>query len=254
MSEYQSAADQFGPVAAEYARFSYHAAGPDLGPMLEAGAVAGHERVLDIGCGPGHTALLFAPHVSEVVALDPTEAMLDQGRRLAAERGIHNLSFTLSGAEDIPFPARSFQRVTSRQSAHHYRDVRAVLKEVTRVLDDDGVFVLIDTVSPEDDEFDEFLNRIELLRDPTHVRDYRVSEWREMFGEVGLELDALQHWGIPLEFESWVSRSRTPAQEVAELRRCLDGGEERVARYFEVQESCDWVIPVALMLGRRPIG
>ena len=92
MSVQRTAQEQFGPVAAQYAAFSYHAAGPDLAPMLEAGELVGDERVLDIGSGPGHTALLFATVAAEVVASDPTQAMLDQGRRLAETRGLTNVS------------------------------------------------------------------------------------------------------------------------------------------------------------------
>ncbi len=248
MSTQRSAVEQFGPVAAEYASFSYHAAGPDLQPMLEAGAIEGHERVLDIGCGAGHTALLFATRAKEAVALDPTQAMLDQARALASERQLDNLRFECASAEAIPFPDDSFDRVTSRQSAHHYPDVRAALREVARVLRPDGRFVLIDTFSPEEPGFDEFLNRIELLRDPSHVRDYRVSEWREMFAEVGFSLRELQHWDIPLEFENWVQRSRTPKAEVAELRRCFDDATPEQRARFHVK-GCDWSVPIGLVVG-----
>lgn len=251
MTRSMNAADQFGPVADQYAKFSYHASGPDLAPMLSAGEVEGHERVLDIGSGPGHTALLFAPHVAEVVALDPTEAMLDQGRRLAAERGIANVSFTLAAAERVPFPDQHFDRVTSRQSAHHYPDVRAALAEVSRVLAREGRFVLIDTVAPEEPELDAFLNEIELLRDPTHVRDYRVSDWREMFAELGFALDDLQHWSVPLDFEDWVKRSRTSRENVARLREVLGDPSEAARVCFEVDRACNWSVPVGLMVGRR---
>jgi len=250
MSTRRSPQEQFGPVAAEYAAFSYHAAGPDLQPMLQAAEMAGHERVLDIGCGPGHTALLFATRAKEVVALDPTPAMLDQARALARERGLDNLSFECASAEAIPFPDHSFDRVTSRQSAHHYPDLRAALREVARVLRPEGRFVLIDSVAPEEPEVDDFLNCIELLRDPTHVRDYRVSEWREMFAEVGLTLRDLQHWDIPLDFDDWVRRSRTPEPKVAELRRCLGAASREVKSGLHLK-GCDWSVPVGLVVGQR---
>lgn len=247
----RSAIEQFGPVAAQYAAFGYHASGPDLAPMLEAGRLEGHERVLDIGSGPGHTALLFATRAREVVASDPTDAMLEQGQRLAKERGLTNLTFELTAAERLPFPDDSFDRVTSRQSAHHYADVPAVLAEVARVLRPNGSFVLIDTFSPEDDEFDGFLNQIELLRDSSHVRDYRVSEWRSMFEKCGFELDDLQAWDIPLEFENWVERSRTPAFEVSRLREALGGASDRVRERFHVSLDCDWSVPIGLVVGTR---
>ncbi len=250
----RSVEQQFGPAAEDYAAFSYHAAGPDLAPMLQAGEISGSERVLDIGSGPGHTALLFATRAREVVASDPTAEMLDQGRRLAAERGLDNLSFELASAETLPFSDASFDRVTSRQSAHHYADVRAALREVARVLEPAGRFVLIDTFSPEDDEFDAFLNRIELMRDPSHLRDYRVCEWSEMFAEVGFELTDLEAWDIPLEFEDWVRRSRTPDDEVAVLRSCFAEASGRVRDRFRVHGEGNWSVPIGLVVGTRSAG
>jgi len=251
MAVKRSVQQQFGPVAEQYAAFDYHAAGPDLAPMLEAGQMTGQERVLDIGSGPGHTALLFATQALEVVASDPTQAMLDQGKRLASERGLQNISFECTSAEKMPFADGAFDRVTSRQSAHHYADVPAALREVARVLAPDGKFVLIDTFSPEDDEFDGFLNRIELLRDSSHVRDYRVSDWREMFAEVDFELIDVAAWDIPLDFEDWVTRSRTPDEEVTALRQSFRTASSRVRERFSVDEHGNWSVPIGLVVGAR---
>ena len=57
--------------------------------MLQVADLKGDERVLDAGCGAGHTALAFAPHVAEVVAMDLSDAMLEQVALLAAERRIN---------------------------------------------------------------------------------------------------------------------------------------------------------------------
>ncbi len=243
------ASEQFAPVAADYARFSYHAAGPDLAPMLAAGEMAGDERVLDIGSGPGHTALLFAPVAKEVVATDPTEAMLDQGRRLARERGLENIRFECTGAESLPFAADIFDRVTSRQSAHHYEDIASAMREVSRVLRPGGRFVLIDTVAPEDEAFDCFLNEVELLRDASHVRDYRVSEWAQMFAAVGFGLEHVADWGIPLDFDDWVTRSRTPKAHVEALRRRFCEAPAAVRECFAIDDACNWSVPIALVVG-----
>lgn len=247
----RSVEQQFGPVAEAYAAFNYHAAGPDLAPMLAAGEMTGNESVLDIGSGPGHTALLFATKAREVIASDPTQAMLDQGKRLAHERGLDNVSFECTPAEKMPFADDAFDRVTSRQSAHHYADVPAALREVARVLAPSGRFVLNDTFSPEDDEFDEFLNHIELLRDSSHVRDYRVSDWREMFAEVGFELREVEAWDIPLDFEAWVRRSRTPDEEVAALRESFATASPRVRERFSIDDAGNWSVPVVLVVGSR---
>ena len=85
MTIHDSVQRQFGAVAAAYATSAVHAAGPDLVALAAAAAASGAARALDIACGAGHTALAIAAHVAEVTALDLTEAMLEQARRLAVE-------------------------------------------------------------------------------------------------------------------------------------------------------------------------
>ena len=245
----RSVEEQFSPVVRDYATFNYFSKGSDLEPMLKASQLQGVERVLDIGSGPGHTALLFAPRVNEVVATDPTEAMLKHGRRLAAERGVNNLFFKQASAEALPFSDASFDRVTSRQSLHHYTNVSGALSEIRRVLKPTGLFVLVDTLSPEDDEFDIFLNKIESHRDSSHVRDYRISELRQMFEVVGFNLNDLQHWDIPMSFNEWVKRSRTPSHEISVLRDCMDKASDRVKSRFNISSNQDWSLPIGLVTG-----
>jgi SAM-dependent methyltransferase len=79
--------ERFGRAAAAYAVSAVHRGGADLDAMLEAAALSGRERVLDLGCGPGHAAAAFAPRAAEVVGLDLTEAMVALARELSAERG-----------------------------------------------------------------------------------------------------------------------------------------------------------------------
>src|SRR5689334_6909599 len=88
-----SVQNQFNLAAANYSTSPIHAAGPDLVEMVKASRLDGKETVLDAGCGTGHTALTFAPHVAQVVAYDLAESMLAQGRKLAGERGITNIDF-----------------------------------------------------------------------------------------------------------------------------------------------------------------
>lgn len=252
MTVRRSVVEQFGPAARDYATFAYHAKGPDLAPMLAASELNGSERVLDVGCGPGHTALLFATKAREVVALDPTQAMLDEARRLAAARSLGNIRFEQATAEDIPFDASSFDRVVSRQSAHHWSAIDRAMAEIGRVLKPEGRFVLVDTFAPEDPAFDSFLNRIELLRDPSHVRDYRVIEWSQMFAAIGLELELVESWWLALEFDPWVKRSRTPDGEIGELRRCFDAADSAVAERFRLTTDYGFEIPFGLVVGHPP--
>jgi ubiquinone/menaquinone biosynthesis C-methylase UbiE len=54
-------------------------------------ALDGTQRALDLGCGPGTVALPLAHHVGQVIAVDPSAGMLEQGRILAKQRGVRNV-------------------------------------------------------------------------------------------------------------------------------------------------------------------
>jgi len=248
----QAVQAQFSKAAAAYAKSGVHAGGADLDAMLAAAAPRGSERVLDLGSGAGHTSLFFAPHVVEVHALDLCEPMLEQGRRLATERRLPNLSWHRGDAEALPFGRDHFDLVTSRQSAHHYHDLDAVLREVARVLTPGGRFVVVDSVAPEDDARDTFLNTFEVLRDPLHVRDHRVSEWCRRLASVGLEPEPGPRFWLDMDFAPWVERSATPAAAIDALRTLVRRAPLEVREpFFPDAPACSRVrLEVALVLGR----
>jgi SAM-dependent methyltransferase len=192
--------------------------------MLEAAELRGHERVLDLGTGAGHTAVAFAPRVVEVVALDLTAPMLEQARALAAAHDLVNLRFELGDAMALPYEAGCFDLVTCRVCAHHFADPRAALREAARVMRPGGRLLLADSVSPEDPAQDTFLNCVELLRDPSHVRDYSVSQWCSILAEAGLEPEPIASWGVPrrprLREPSYGRCSSTPRIPFAWPSRC----------------------------------
>lgn len=245
--------ERFGRAAAAYAVSPVHRGGPDLDAMLAAAALCGRERVLDLGCGPGHAAAAFAPHAAQVVALDLTEAMVELGRQLAAERGIANLRFERGDAARLPFAAASFERVTSRLSAHHYADPAAVLREVARVLVPGGAFLLVDCVAPEDPAQDSFLNAFELLRDPSHVRDHSVPQWCEMLRAASLAPQLLGRFSIEQEFGPWVERIGTSPSAVVGLRALCDEAPDEVRGAFGIRGggSYDFRLELALIRGTR---
>jgi len=254
MDQTQAIRRQFGAAATRYAASSYHQHSPDLAAMLGAAELRGDERVLDLGTGTGHTALAFAPRVAEVVAVDLTAPMLEQARSLAAAHALANLRFELGDAMALPYAAGCFDLVTCRVCAHHFADPRAAVGEAARVLRPGGRLLLVDSVSPEDPAQDTFLNCIELLRDPSHVRDYSVSQWLAIFSDAGLAPEAIASWGAPLEFDDWVQRMATPAPTRAQLRALFENATDRVRAAFALrtQGSFGFEMPIALLRGSRP--
>ena len=141
---------QFGAVAANYGRASFvHRQGPDLEALLSSLAGSGAQRALDVGCGAGHTAHALAGLIPEVVALDLTEAMLEQTRQGAAELGLDHIETRRGDAETLPFEDASFDVVACRLCAHHFGDPAKAVREAFRVLAPGGRYLLIDIVAPD---------------------------------------------------------------------------------------------------------
>jgi ubiquinone/menaquinone biosynthesis C-methylase UbiE len=244
---------QFGANAARYAMSSYHQTSPDLAAMVAAAVLDGSERLLDVGTGTGHTALAFASHVAEVVGLDLTTAMLEQARRLAREQGATNTRFELGDAMALPYPDASFDVVACRVCAHHFADSPAAVREMARVLRPGGQLLLVDSVSAEDPAEDTYLNCIELLRDPSHVRNYSVSQWLAMLDAAGLDAHWRATWPVPLDFEEWVERMDTPDLERRELRALFDRAPDAIRRGLGIRtgDRYGFDIPIGLIAARR---
>lgn len=146
--------------------FQRHVAAYRLcGALLPAG------RVLDLGCGVGHSYRELAPRVTVGVDLEP-------GVLAGQDRETH-----AADMRRLPFAASSFASVISVQSIEHVPDAEAVLSEVVRVLEPGGRAVL---VTPNRITF----GRAGEIIDPYHFVEYDAQELHALctrfFGTVEL--------------------------------------------------------------------
>jgi SAM-dependent methyltransferase len=244
-SQERLAAGQFGPQAAAYVESPVHAQGEDLRQLAAMVAGRGGARVLDLGCGGGHVAFHVAPHVKEVVAYDLSPEMLAAVTAEAARRGLANVTTRQGAAEKLPFADEFFDVVFTRFSAHHWRDVPAALAEAKRVIKNDGRAVIVDAVSPGVPVLDTYLQGIELMRDPSHVRDYSVAEWTAMLARAGFRPGAVTMRRLPLDFAAWIARMSTPPALARAIRAVQTRMAAEVARHFDIQDDGSFTIDVA---------
>lgn len=243
---------QFSQVAEKYRTSAVHAAGEDLARLVEAAALSGCEAVLDAGSGAGHTALAIAPFAGQVTSVDLSASMLAQGRHLANERGQTNVRFEVGDVEALTFEGGSFDIVTARYSAHHWPHPQAALREIYRVLRPGGTFVLSDIVSYDDFTADTHLQAIELLRDPSHVRDHTATQWLAMLAACGYAAQVVFTWGVRLQFDNWVERMATPPNAVAMLRALLAGAPAEVRALLQIEEDDSFTLQGALIKAIKP--
>lgn len=249
----QAVHDQFDPRAQAYLSSPVHAAGPDLVNAQERVARWSDcsKAMLDVGCGAGHLSFALARAFKRVVAIDPSPGMLATVAQAAAARGLTQVEVQRGGAESLPFADSTFDLVASRFSAHHWRSLDAGIQEMARVLRPQGHLLMIDTLGHEDCLVDTHLQAIELLRDPSHVRNRSVSQWRSLIEARGFLDIQLTQWPLRLEFTSWVERMRPPPGHVAAIRELQQGAAREVQDALALESDGSFRIQVGSFWARK---
>lgn len=219
--QHQAVRQAFSRQAGGYAR-SY-LGHPDVLRLIVAETdVRRHDRVLDVATGTGFLALELAGRAGQVVGVDLTEGMLDQARRLQAERGVTGIQFQRAEAESLPFADGTFDLVTCRLAIHHFADPRRPLREMARVCRREGRVVVADIVASDDPEAAEAHNAVERLRDPSHVHFYSPTALGALLREAGLRVLRSRGFLSRIQVESWLALTDPPAGAAAEVRRRLE--------------------------------
>jgi SAM-dependent methyltransferase len=102
--------------------------------LERAGIESGH-RVVDIGCGCGHTTVDLAERVGEtgsVLGVDVSEPMLAEARKSAA--GMAQVSFESADAQSHEFTPGGYDRIFSRFGVMFFADPRAAFENLWRAL------------------------------------------------------------------------------------------------------------------------
>ncbi len=103
------------------------------------------DRVLDVGCGFGDTAIQLAQRVGptgEVVGVDCCDAFLEYAENDARSRGVENISFARADAE-IALPTEEFDFVFARFGTMFFANPVAGLRNMRKALKPGGKMVHI---------------------------------------------------------------------------------------------------------------
>jgi ubiquinone/menaquinone biosynthesis C-methylase UbiE len=205
---------------------------------------------LDMGCGGGHVAFRMAGLVKKVVAYDLSAAMLETVGAEAQRRGLDNIVTKQGAAETLPCPDASFDVVATRYSAHHWGAFRDGLAQMRRVLKQDGLALFMDVVSPGVPLLDTWLQALELLRDPSHVRNASLDEWRATLASLGFAIDEVATYKLRLQFGPWIERMQTPDVHVAAIRSLQRRAADEVGDYFAIGEDGSFTVDTMLIAAR----
>lgn len=236
---------QFGAQAAAYVASPVHAGGPDLEWLAARAAERRPATALDLGAGGGHVSYTLASQAGRVIACDLSERMLAAVAETAAGRGLANIETRACDVAALPFADGSADFAASRFSAHHWGDLPAGLREARRVLATGSTAIFLDAVSPGRPLLDSWLQGLELLRDPSHVRDYGIDEWSALLQAAGFDLQRVQRFRLRLDFAAWIARMATPPAQADAILALQRQAPIEVAGHFEFAESGDFTLDTA---------
>lgn len=98
-------------------------------------------ELLEFGCGTGSTAIIHAPYVKHIRAIDISEKMIDIAIAKAAAEQIENIAFEQSSIEALKLSKHTVDVVLGLSILHLLENKEAVIAEVHKVLKPGGVFI-----------------------------------------------------------------------------------------------------------------
>jgi len=141
-------------------------------------AVMGNGKILDWGCGLGQMSYLLKKRGLEVVSLDISSTK----HPLLEEAG--QAKVVPSNSVELPFPPASFDAVLSSGVLEHVDDPQGSLKEITRILKNQGYFFIY--MLPNKYSYIEFIS--DLLRRGAHPIKYSVGGIKKTLKQLNFEV------------------------------------------------------------------
>src|SRR6059058_4812967 len=212
--------DSFKNVAANYSKSTFHTSSARLQEVLDLMRPKPGDLALDVATGTGNTAFSLAPYVRRVVGLDLTREMLNEARRIAAEKEFKNTDWVIGDAEHLPFQDDTFDLYVVRAAPHHFPDIDRFLAEAYRVLKPDRDAAFVDCAPPLPAR--DVLHEVEMRRDPSHVLSLTVDEWVVRLERAGFEVEMAQARELDWDYEEWMGNMGVAPGLAAELATIIE--------------------------------
>jgi ubiquinone/menaquinone biosynthesis C-methylase UbiE len=245
--------DQFTRQAVPFSEMPAHSNEEANRLLIDMAQVGPEDTVLDVACGPGLVACTLAEVAWHVTGLDLTPAMIEQAQGRQRAKGLTNLTWIIGDAVPLPFPEAVFSVVATRYSFHHFLDPKAVLAEMVRVCEPAGRVAVIDvfTSSPEQAEA---YNRVEKLRDPSHVRALSLGELTGLCHDAGLQGVKTGFYKLDVQLEELLARSFPNPGDADRIRQTFadDIGVDRLGVGAHRRDGAiHFAFPIVVVAGKK---
>lgn len=170
------------------------------------------DQALDVACGAGFLVCKLANSVRRAVGVDLSTVMLSEAGKYALSLGLANTNFQLSDGESLPYADETFDIVSCKLALHYFPNPGRVIGEMKRVAKNGASLVLIDRISSENIQKQEYHNRIEKLRTPSKIKVYSPSEIVSLLEKQALLIDHIHHCEQHQDFADWIQMTGAPEE------------------------------------------
>jgi len=247
--------DQFSKQAIPFSSAKTIADAKALQLLVDAAGAGPQDTVLDVACGGGNVVCAFAGVVRHATGIDMTPAMLERARAMGREKNLKNVSWDQGQATALPYADAAFTIVVTRFSFHHFIEPLAVLKEMMRVCAPGGRVLVADMHTSTDSAKGAEFNRMELLRDPSHVRALPLAELKALFPAAGLPEASVAFYELRDELENLLGRSFPSPGDDEKIREIFrtSARDDRLGIPIRLEgKHINYAYPVAVLAATRP--
>ena len=103
-----------------------------------------YDHILDVGCGTGFYFPVLKKFSKKIVGFDFSPEMIDEAKLLIKEKKLLNIKAEVGDVEKLKYKDKSFDCVICFDVLHHIPNLKKGLKEINRVMKDDGIFIAIE--------------------------------------------------------------------------------------------------------------
>ena len=147
-------------------------------------------ELLEFGCGTGSTAIVHAPHVKHIRAIDISSRMLEIAQSKADAQGITNVSFEQLTLEQLTIPDGAIDMVLGLSILHLLEDKTAAIRKVYAMLKPGGRFVTSTTCLGDTMSFFKIIGPIgKALGFFPLVKVFTIQDLEQSLRDEGFEID-----------------------------------------------------------------
>jgi ubiquinone/menaquinone biosynthesis C-methylase UbiE len=244
--------DQFTRQAVPFAEMPAHSNDEANRLLIDTARIGPKDKVLDVACGPGLVACALAEVAHHVTGIDLTPAMIEQAKAKQRSRGRTNLTWLVGDAVPLPFPDGAFSVVVSRYAMHHFLDPKAALAEMVRVCEPAGRVAVIDVFMSSPEQAEAY-NRVEKLRDPSHVRALSLVELTSLCHDAGLRDLKTVYFKMEMELEALLAASFPGPGDADRIRQTFtaDLGVNRLGLGAAWKDGAiHFAFPIVMLVGQ----